>query len=347
MNEYIQLDKLKRGDQVAILSPSNGLPGLFPWVEDLGLERMKNSFGLVPKEYPTTRQMGASLEDRTKDITDAFTDPNIKGVFATIGGNDQIKLIKLLDAEKIKKNPKPFFGFSDNTHLHIFLSSLGIPSYYGGSIMTQFAMQGQMTDLTVESLNKALFNGGNLITVGSEMYNDIGLSWSDERLLDAERLFEPNEGLVWDGGHEARGLLWGGCMESMIAQCAVGKYLPSTEDMRGKILFLESAENIPPMWSIRYLLTGFGERGWFEVLSGVMIGRPKAWDFSQQNNAKEKAEYRKSQQKTVVSVVRDYNKEIPIVQNVDFGHTDPQIVLPIGREAQLYPQKNLISFDYS
>ena len=108
MNEYIQLDKLKRGDQVAILSPSNGLRGLFPWVEDLGLERMKNIFGLIPREYPTTRQMGARLEDRARDITDAFTNPDIKGVFATMGGNDQIKLIKLLDAEKIKNNPKPF-----------------------------------------------------------------------------------------------------------------------------------------------------------------------------------------------------------------------------------------------
>lgn len=347
MSEYIRLNKLKPGDQVAILSPSNGLPGLFPWVQDLGLDRMRNIFGLVPKEYPTTRRMGASLEDRARDITDAFTDPEIKAIFASIGGSDQIKLIKLLDTQKIGDNPKPFFGFSDNTHLHVFLSSLGIPSYYGGSVMTQFAMQGHMTDLTVESLNKSLFDGGELVTHGSDEYNDVGLSWGEKELLNRERMFEPNEGLVWDGEEEANGLLWGGCIESMILQSTVGKYLPSVDDMRGKVLFLESAENIPPMWAVRYLLVGFGERGWFDVLSGVMVGRPKAWDFSHQKTTMEKAEYKKDQRETVTSVIRSYNKKIPIVQNVDFGHTDPQIVLPIGREVRLIPRENLIRLDYS
>lgn len=347
MIQQVSLPKLKRGDHVAVLSPSNGLPGLFPWVQDLGLERLKNVFGLVPKEYPTTRAMGSSLEDRAQDIMDAFTDPDVKAVFASIGGNDQIKLIKLLDAESIKANPKPFFGFSDNTHLHIFLSGLGIPSYYGGSIMTQFAMQGDMMKLTVESLERALFTGGELVTSGSSHYNDIGLDWSDRSLLNHSRTLEDNEGLVWDGTNDSSGLLWGGCMESMIAQCAVGSYLPSVDDMKGKTLFLESAENIPPLWAVHYLLVGLGERGWFDVLSGVMIGRPKAWDFTQQNSTEQKAAYKKNQRDTVVSVVREYNNDITIVQNVDFGHTDPQIVLPIGRLAKLSPSNNTISFDYS
>lgn len=347
MRKYVTLPKLAKGDKVAVLSPSSGLPGLFPWVQDLGLERLRSIFDLEPVEYPTTRQMGSSLENRAADIMAAFGDPNIKAIITSIGGNDQIKLLKLLDKEVIKANPKPFFGFSDNTHLNIYLSNLGIPSYYGGSIMTQFAMQQNMMDLTVESLNKALFDGGTLETSGSEVYNDIGLDWADQSNLEKSREMEQNDGLFWDGNQEASGLLWGGCVESMIAQCSTEKYLPKTEEMEGKILFLETAEDIPPHWIVHYLLVGLGERGWFDQLSGIMVGSPKTWEFSQQNTPEQKAEYRAKQRETIISAVREYNKTMPIVQNVDFGHTDPQIVLPIGRVAVLSPTKNTISLDYS
>ena len=347
MNSYITLPKLKKGDKVAILSPSNGLPGLFPWVQDLGLDRIRTVFNLEPIEYPTTRRMGSSLQDRAADIMAAFGDPNIKAIIASIGGTDQIKLLKLLKADVIKANPKPFFGFSDNTHLHIYLSNLGIPSYYGGCVMTQFAMQKEMMDITVESLNKALFDGGTLKTSGSPVYNDIGLDWADRESLNGVRPLEKNDGLIWDGEHNASGLLWGGCIESMVAQCSTEKYLPEVKELSGKILFLESAENIPPHWVVKYLLVGLGERGWFNHLNGVMIGRPKAWDFGQQNTTDQKAKYRADQREVVVTTIREYNKTIPIVQNVDFGHTDPQIVLPIGGSATLSPINDTITFNYS
>lgn len=69
-------------------------------------------------EYPTTRQMESSLQDRARDIMAAFSDPRIKATLASIGGNNQIKLIKYLDPQVFIDNPKQFFGFSGNTHLH-------------------------------------------------------------------------------------------------------------------------------------------------------------------------------------------------------------------------------------
>lgn len=316
-------------------------------MQDLGLERIRTVFNLEPVEYPTTRRMGSSLQDRATDIMAAFSDPSIKAIIASIGGTDQIKLLKLLESDVIKANPKPFFGFSDNTHLHIYLSNLGIPSYYGGCVMTQFAMQKEMMDITVESLNKALFDGGTLKTSGSPVYNDIGLDWANKESLNGVRPLEENDGLIWDGDRNASGLLWGGCIESMVAQCSTEKYLPEAKELNGKILFLESAESIPPHWVVKYLLVGLGERGWFNYLNGVMVGRPKAWDFGQQNTADQKAKYRADQREVVVTTIREYNKTIPIVQNVDFGHTDPQIVLPIGGSAVLSPADNTITLNYS
>lgn len=53
--------KPRPGDRVAVISPSSGLPGLFPRPYELGLRRLESEFGLVPVEYPATRKMGASL----------------------------------------------------------------------------------------------------------------------------------------------------------------------------------------------------------------------------------------------------------------------------------------------
>jgi len=82
---------------------------------------MREVFHLKPVEYATTRQLGASLPARAQDVLRAFADPANKAVFASIGGADQIRLLKHLDPDVLRANPKPFFGFSDNTHLHLFL----------------------------------------------------------------------------------------------------------------------------------------------------------------------------------------------------------------------------------
>lgn len=94
-------------------------------------------------------------------------------------------------------------------------------------------------------------------------------------------------------------------------------------------------------------MIGLGERGWLSQISGLMIGRPKAWDFSAQNDALWRKKYRETQRQIIIQAVRQYNADLTIVQNVDFGHTDPQIVLPIGRTATLDPAKNQITLEYS
>ena len=349
MKEFTQLAKLKKGDQVAIVSPSTGLPGLFPWVQDLGLERLQaEPFKLVPKEYPTTRTMGSSPEDRARDLMAAFQDPANKAVIASIGGEDGIQVIKHLDPKVFTANPKPFFGFSDSTHVHNFLWGLGIPSYYGGSIMTQYAMQGGMDELTVKFLQNALFNKGEVELETATEYNDEGLNWADQANLNKTRKREPNDKLHWDGSADAEGVLWGGCVESLIVQSTAAKYLPKTSDLAGAILFIETAEDLPDAWVVEYLLMGFGERGWFAPgqFQAVLVGRPKAWEFNKQNDTAQKAAFRQAQREAVVKTVRLYNKAIPIIQNLDFGHTDPQIALPLGGKARVDTEQKKIWLTY-
>jgi len=84
----VKLNKLQKGDKVAVLSPSFAAPGKWPHVYELGLRRLKDIFGLDPVEFPTTKKIGASAEERTKDLVKAFENKSVKAVISALGGDD-------------------------------------------------------------------------------------------------------------------------------------------------------------------------------------------------------------------------------------------------------------------
>jgi muramoyltetrapeptide carboxypeptidase LdcA involved in peptidoglycan recycling len=344
--EFKHLPKLKQGDKVAILSPSFAAPGKWPHVYQLGLKRIREVFKLEPIEYPTTSKIGASKEERSKDLIDAFENTEIKAVIASLGGNDQVTYIKNLPAEPFVNNPKPFFGFSDNTHFmnHLWLN--GIPSYYGGAVLTQFAMQGEMDEFTINYLKKALFEGGEFELTASEKYNDVGLNWNDPETLNTKRNYEDNDGWSWDGDQSVEGITWGGCVESIDEMLRHGVDVPTLEQFENIILFAETSEEIPSHEYVRRVFRALGERGIIERLKGVLIGRPKAWEFDKPSNAEQKAEYRRKQRETILETVRSYNQSIPVVQNLDFGHSDPQICLPMGMKANIDVSSKTIKINF-
>ena len=278
------LTKLKKGDKVAILSPSFAAPGKWPQVYELGLKRLKEMFELEPVEFPATKKVGASKEERSKDLIDAYENQEIKAVISSLGGDDQITYIKNLPPEPFVSNPKPFFGFSDNTHFLNFLWLNGIPSFYGGALFTQFAEQGSMNEYTVKYLKLALFEQGETEIEASDKYSDIGLDWSNTENLTKHRLYEPNEGWIWDGNNSAEGISWGGCMESIDELLRHGVDIPSLEDFSNVILLTETSEEIPPASYVCRVYRALGERGILERIKAILVGRPKAWEFDKQNN---------------------------------------------------------------
>lgn len=328
--EFTILEKLKPGDKVAVLSPSFAAPGKFPQVYEVGLARLKEVFGLEPVEFPTTKKVGASTEERAKDLIAAFEDPDIKGVISAIGGDDQITYIKNLPSQPFIDNPKPFFGYSDNTHFENFLWLNGIPSFYGGSLFVQIAEQGEINPFTLDSLKLAMFESGEHEITASQEYNDIGLDWNDPENLKKKRVYEPNDGWIWDGNQDVEGITWGGCVESVDELLRHGVQIPTLSDFENVVLMMETSEEIPSADYVARVYRALGERGILERVKAVLVGRPKAWEFDRQNDTEQKAKYRAEQRETVLRVVRTYNKNVPIVQNMDFGHSDPQIPMPYG-----------------
>lgn len=329
------LKKLQKGDKVAILSPSFAAPGMFPEVYELGLSRLRAVFGLEPVEFPTTRKVGASAEERSRDLITAFENKEIKVVIATIGGDDQVTYIKNLPSEPFKNNPKPFFGYSDNSHFANFLWLQGVPSYYGGSIMTQYAMQGKMDNFTIEYLHHALFEEGEYELQESEKINDQGLDWSNPANLEKTRAYESNNGWQWDGEGSAEGITWGGCLESIDEMLRHNVQIPSLAQFENVILMTETSEEMPDAEYVRRVYRALGERGILARVKGFMVGRPKAWEFDKQNSPEEKIAYREKQREVIFKIIRDYNKVSPIIQNLNFGHIDPQIPMPYGGKVRI------------
>ncbi|MYS88251.1 MULTISPECIES: S66 family peptidase [Streptomyces] len=320
------------GDRIAVLSPSSGLPGLFPLPYELGLERLRKEYGLEPVEYPATRTMGSTPQERADDIHAAFADPDIKAVIASIGGDDQITVLPYLDRELIQANPKPFFGMSDNTNLLTYLHNSGIVCFHGGSVMCELGRPGAMHPQTAESLRAALFTSGPYELRPAERWRDIDRDWADPATFDAEPQTRPGTGWTWvNADRVIEGRSWGGCLEILgwllMADREIAHDL-SVYD--GGVLLLETSEDMPSATEVFRTLRNMGERGLLRRFSALLMGRPKTWSFEHPNSPQEATGYASDQREAVLRAMRTYAPDATIVFDVDFGHTDPQLVIPYG-----------------
>jgi muramoyltetrapeptide carboxypeptidase LdcA involved in peptidoglycan recycling len=345
MKNMKKLAKLQKGDKVAVLSPSFAAPMLFPHVFELGLDRIRSVFELEPIEYPTTRKLDANAKERARDLADAFEDPKIKAVIASIGGDDQVTYIYKMSPDPFVNNLKPFFGYSDNSHFCNFLFQHGIPSYYGACVMTQFAMQKEMDAYTVEYIRHALFDAGEYEILPSSEYNEIGLDWSDPSLLATRRVYEPNR-WAWDAPSDGEGILWGGCLESIDDMLRNNIPIPSLEEFGNIVLMLETSEEIPAHGYVRRVIRALGEREILQKVRGILVGRPKSWEFDKPFTKEERTTYAEGQQKAIIETARSYNKNISLVQNMNFGHTDPQIPMPYGRIVKIKKNEQKVFVEF-
>ncbi|MFJ9719630.1 S66 peptidase family protein [Streptomyces sp. NPDC101213] len=336
------------GDRVAVLSPAAGLPGLFPVPFELGLERLREEFGLEPVEYPTTRTMGATARERADDIHAAFADPGIKAVIASIGGDDQITVLPLLDRELIRAGPKPFFGTSDNTNLLAFLYNTGIVGYHGASVMVQLGRPVAMDPLTADSLRAALFTSGAYELRPAERWNDVDRDWADPATFASLPETRPGTGWIWrnaDRVVEGRG--WGGNLEILSWLLTADREISHNLSVYdGGVLFLETSEELPSATEVFRILRGMGERGLLRRFSALLMARAKTWSFERPNGPDAAARYAAEQREAVLSALETYAPDALAVFDVDFGHTDPQLVLPYGGAIRVDGPERRITVTY-
>lgn len=325
--------KLAPGDRVAVVSPSFAVPARLPAVHEIAMQRLRDELGLVPVEYPTTRQLGASPTDRARDLNAAFADPAIRAVLATIGGSDQITVLRHLDPELVRADPKPFFGFSDNTNLLNWLWFHGVAAYHGGSTQIHLGRGGGLHPVSLGSLRAALFASEDLEITEVDEFVEDEFEWDDPRRLTSSPPALPSSGWTW---HQAdrlvRARTWGGNLEILEWVLASNQYVHDVSAYAGGVLLLETSEEMPAADEVFRILRNVGERGLLAQFPAVLVARPKASFILTPKTPDERQRYREDQRAAVLRAFADYNPDAMIVFDVDFGHTDPQWVLPYGGE---------------
>ncbi|MEO8889583.1 MAG: S66 peptidase family protein [Jatrophihabitantaceae bacterium] len=345
--KLVQPPKAKPGDRIAVLSPSFAAPGAFPAVHEQAMRRLTELTGLVPMEYPTTRQLGASPEARASDINAAFSHPKVRAILSTIGGDDQIQVIPHLDAELARTDPKPFLGYSDNTNLHNWLWANGIASFYGGSSQVQLGPGPHVDRIHAASLRAALITGESLELVDPGESEDVGVRWDDPRALTSFGEREATEPWKWSGPRRSvTGRSWGGCVEVIEWMLTAGRFPISPDVLAGGVLLLETSEELLPAQNVGWIVRSLGERGLINAVDAVLVARPPVSDFVTQPDEAERARLRAEQATVVIDVISSYNEQAVVCVGIPFGHTRPQWILPHGGNITVDGARQRVFADY-
>jgi muramoyltetrapeptide carboxypeptidase LdcA involved in peptidoglycan recycling len=108
------------------------------------------------------------------------------------------------------------------------------------------------------------------------------------------------------------------------------KNIDVPERYAGGVLFLETSEELPSATEVYRVLRSLGERGLLGVFSAVLFGRPKAWALDRRTTPEQKSRYVRDQREAVLRAMDEYAPDTMVVLDIDFGHTDPQLVIPYG-----------------
>jgi muramoyltetrapeptide carboxypeptidase LdcA involved in peptidoglycan recycling len=324
--------RLRAGSQIAIVSPSWGGPSKYPDIFDAGLENLRK-MGLVPIEFPTARMDAAELRKnprlRANDLHKAFLDPQIEGVIASIGGDDSVRLLEFLDPEVFLKNPKFIMGYSDSTTFLNFISDAGLVTFYGPSVMSGFAQWDHYSHEVRAHFQDIVFHAGTPIWGANSSYSEGYPDFGDLTQIGRLKPSQPTDGWHWFPGssHATReGVLWGGCIE-VLEMMKGTRYWPRS--WADKILFLESSEDVPTPTAVSYWLRNYGIQGVFSQIRALLVARPRGYTSSQKLELEEVIR---------VAVREEFGvQDLLVITNMDFGHTDPQWVMPIGGRVELDP----------
>jgi muramoyltetrapeptide carboxypeptidase LdcA involved in peptidoglycan recycling len=330
------------------VSPSFAAPGIAPQVHEQALRRLADLTGLVPVEYPTTRRVGASPQDRAADLNAAFADPTIRAVVATVGGEDQITVVPHLDAGLVRADPKPFLGYSDNTNLLSWLWTNGVAGFYGGSTQVHLGPGPAVDEVHARSLRAALLTGERLEVTKPGESEDIGKDWQDPAALTEYGDREPTEPWTWAGpARSVTGRTWGGCVEVLQWVLAAGRFPADPSVVAGGVLLLETSEELIPAREFGWIVRSLGERGVLGAVDAVLVARPPTSDFEVRPTAQERAARRAEQRDVAIDLVRHYNADAVVVVGVPFGHTRPQWILPYGGLVTVDGIQQRVEADYS
>lgn len=336
---------------VGIVSLSSGIIGE-PWIRfetDIGICRLKE-YGLDVKFMPHALMgldyIKAHPEKRAEDLLQAFRDPEIDMILCAIGGDDTYRLLPyLFDHNELADvvKDKVFLGFSDTTINHLMLHKVGLNTFYGQAFLPDICeLSAEMHPYTRQYFEELISTGTIKEITPSDVWYEERKSFAPDQ-VGQPLIAHPDHGFeLLQGAPVFSGKILGGCIDSMYdffngaryadmpVLCEKYHLFPDAEDWKGHILLLESSEEKPSPEKYRQSLEYLKERGVFEAVSGVLVGKPMDETYAQ--------EYRQ----LLIQVID--KPDLPIVFNLNIGHAMPRCIIPFGVEAVVDVDNQLIRF---
>lgn len=312
--------KLDPGDEVRVIAPSRSVAIISDETRALADRRMA--------ELGLTMSLGAhvgecdefnssSVTSRLADLHDAFADRAVRGVMTVIGGFNSNQLLERIDWDLIAANPKVFCGFSDITALQAaMLARTGLVTY-SGPHWSSLGMRDYLED-TLAWFRACVLSGEAGGAGGEPIELGAARAWTDDPwFLDQnDRHVEPNAGwwVLSEGTDTAvEGRLVGTNL-STLALLHGTEFMPALD---GAILFVED-DFESQIHHFDRQLTSLLQQPGAAGIRGLVIGR-----FQRASRVT---------REPLRALVRAKPQldAIPVVANVDFGHTTPLLTLPVG-----------------
>ena len=301
-------NKLNKDDLITIISPSDGIikPKKINELDKAIQYLEKEGYIVEEDKYVRNSEKGASsiAIRRAEELNRAISNKKAKALIACSGGDYLIQILDFVDFSKIKKNIKWVQGHSDITPLlYILTTKYDIATIYSFNVKAF----GQL-DLPDEMLQ----NDINILKNTSIVQKEYGY-----------KLDEIKKDSSWEcitKFKSVNGRIIGGCLDSL--KDLVGTKYDKTKKFINKykddgiIWFFDVAEMtnediLRTMWQFKQL-------GWFDYTKAILFGRLY----------EEKQYTGMNLEEVLLSTLKDLN--IPIIINVDIGHTDPKITIVNG-----------------
>lgn len=337
--------------KIGIVSLSSGILGedFVSHEVKIGIERLKKN-GIEVEFLPNSTKGIEFLKNnpkaRAKDLIDAFKDDSIDMILCAIGGDDTYRLLPYLfenNELEMAVKQKIFLGFSDTTMNHFMLNKVGIKTFYGQAFLPDVCELSKEMLPYSKHFFEELINNGEI----KEIYpSDV---WYNEREDFSEKAIgismeeHHNDGFeLIRGNAKFEGKILGGCLDSIfdifdnsryedtVYLCQKYNLFPSLDEWKNKILLLETSEERPKPELFRKMILKLEEYGIFDVISGLIIGKP-------QNE-----EYYEEYKQILLDEIK--NKDLSIVYNINVGHSTPRCIIPFGVNAKVDIERQIIEF---
>ena len=336
---------------VTIVSLSLGILGedFVRFELDIGLERLKR-YGLNVKLAPNALKgmdyISRHPEKRAEDLLWAFRDPETDMILCAVGGDDTYRLAPyLFDSGELAAavTDKIFLGFSDTTLNHFMLHRVGLPTFYGQSFLSDICeLSSGMLPYTEKYFRELITCGRISAITPSDLWYEERKEFTPAQVgvplvSHTDRGFE-----LLQGKPKFSGKILGGCICSMFDMFDSGRYadmpelcrkyrlFPDAADWKGRILLLETSEEKPSPEKYRQSLLYLKETGVFDAVSGVLAGKPMDEAYA--------GEYKR----LLTEVIG--RPELPVVFNINIGHSMPRCIMPFGVDAEVDAEKQIIRF---